>query len=125
MKLTDLYTNAEIRDESEALPHFVDMEDLDFDFFVKTMDNSLIGELLTWRGDKFLVASMNEYATPEQIDLINSMAETFDKDRCVVVDNGRVIDGYHHIMAAYKINEDVRYIDLNDVYAEPDLSPAP
>lgn len=123
MKLNELYTNAEIRDESEALSHFVPMDDLDFDFTVKTLNISQIEDLLTWRGDMFLVASMRDHATPEQIDLINSMANDFDPDRCVVIDNGRVIDGYHHIMAAYQLNETVRYIDMNDVYTEVRMSP--
>lgn len=125
MKLDEIYTNAEIRDESEALSHFVNMEDLDFDFSVKILNRSHIQELLTWRGDMYLLDAMRDHATPEQIDLIKSMADDFDHDRCVVIDNGRVIDGYHHIMAAYQIGEDVQYIDLNDVYIEARMSPEP
>jgi len=125
MKLDELYTNAQIRDESEALSHFVDMDDLDFDFSVKILNKHHIEELLTWRGDMYLLDSMRDQATPEQIDLIKSMADDFDHERCVVIDNRRVIDGYHHIMAAYQIGEDVQYIDLNDVYIEARVSPEP
>ncbi len=123
MKLGDLYNNAELTDESEALFHCLCAEVEGFDFTSKLLAWEDIVLLEPWGGGVKLIASMDALATPEQIELINEKAHSFDAGRCVVLEGVRVVDGHHHLVAAYKIQEDVSYIDLEDAYPEAEAGP--
>ena len=123
MKLGDLYSNAELTDESEALFHCLCAEVEGFDFTSKLLAWEDIALLEPWGGGVKLIASMDALATSEQIELINEKAQSFDVDRCVVLEGARVVDGHHHLMAAFKIQNDVAYIDLEEAYPETEAGP--
>jgi len=125
MKLDELYSNAELMNEREALSHSIYMEILDFDFTVQTLPWTEIESLQSWGCGSSLTASMREHGTPNQIEIINSKARAFDATRCVVLEAGRVIDGHHHLMAAVQCQRDVTYIDLDEALTEPDDTPTP
>jgi len=123
MKLGDLYTNAELTDESEALFHCLSAEVEGFDFTSKLLAWDDIAILETWGGGEKLIASMRSHATPEQIELIKEKSQSFDADRCVVLEGPRVVDGHHHLIAAFQIQKDVSYIDLEEAYPEAEAEP--
>lgn len=114
VKLTDLYDESELNDESEQLYHFTDPDNFDVYYSVKTISPSDIRKLLTPDGNSKLVDAYKRFATSEQKKLVKFKASRFDHDRIVVLYNNRVVDGNHHLMAGLLSNNDVKFIDISD-----------
>jgi hypothetical protein len=54
-------------------------------------------------------------ATKQQRQLVAAKAAKFQSDRIVVLDGNQIIDGNHHIVAAIKAGQPIKYIDLADL----------
>ncbi|EPX83936.1 hypothetical protein Salmuc_01711 [Salipiger mucosus DSM 16094] len=114
MRLTDLYDMRDLDDDEEMLFHAVSDDALEFDFEVRTMPAGQITTVKTALGDLTVVEAMEALAEDWQHELIAFKRENFDEDRVVILEDDRIIDGNHHLVAAHLEGRDLRYIQLTD-----------
>jgi hypothetical protein len=55
---------------------------------------------------------MYRHGTREQKELVLQKMKRFDPKRVVVIAGTTLLDGYHHVMAAIKMKQSVRYINI-------------
>lgn len=128
MKLVDIYSPSDLADESEALYHAVSEAALDREFTIGTLPSERLPDLMSWNGgfdDLSVLALYDEYATDEQIDMVETMVEAFDEERVIVLQGMLVVDGHHHVVAAAELGRDIRFIDLAEAEPAPDAAPSP
>lgn len=116
IKLTDLYDDDELRDETEALYNYVTEEDLIQDFTVKVMSPDEAKTYTTHRNDMTVYDAFVQFADRDQKILVRQKKQQYDTSRIIVVCNKTVVDGNHHLVAGILAKQPIRYIDL----AEPD-----
>lgn len=124
MKLTDLYTEADLNDKDELLYHRVDDEDLDIDLTVKTMDHAFVATLLASDGHSRIVDVYANHADADQRALVQDKIDNFDESRVIVVFDRELVDGFHHAIAAWTAGRDVLCIDLAEACTPDDMRPA-
>lgn len=110
--LRQLYSDAELRDEQEAIFHRVDAADLDHKFVVHEMSPDQAKTYLTLRGDMTVVEAFQQFATKDQKRLVRYKVRHFDASRVIVTEDHCVIDGSHHLMAGVVAQRPIKYIDL-------------
>jgi hypothetical protein len=123
MKLTDLYDQEMLDDESEFLCHHITEAALSHEFEVREMAHDQIANVTTPLGDMTVIEALETHADKDQRDFIEALANDFDRERIIVLDGMRAIDGNHHLAAAHLSGGQVRYIDLSEVPPEPCEAP--
>lgn len=124
VKLTDLYTGAELMEETELLGLNVCGNDLDRTFLVGRMSAEDLADLN--HGGESVFDLYDREATRKQKSLVRSKAKNFEESRIIVVSGTDLIDGFHHVIAARELGREVLFLDLaqedpeNDP-EEPDL----
>lgn len=124
MKLSEIYTAAELDDEDELLYHHASEEALTFDFTVKVLTASDIAELTAADGMSRVVDVFEDHAEDAQRNLVDEKMAQFDADRVIVISGDDLVDGYHHAIAAWMLGCEVRCIDLAEAVAPDDLQPS-
>lgn len=114
VRLIDLYTPSELRDESERLAHSVSVMEWDIWLPVRTMSAEEARGIKTRAGNSVLSAYEKE-ATKQQKKIVAEKIKDFDDSRIIVLELDEIIDGNHHLIAAIKLDKPVRYIDLADL----------
>lgn len=115
VRLLDLYDQEELENPLEALHEFVTPDLLDKDFRVLEMQPAELKRLETFK-DSTTILEMYRHATREQKELVLQKMKRFDSKRVVIIAGTTLLDGYHHVMAAIKLNRSVLYINL---YEQP------
>lgn len=110
IRLTDIYTGAELMDETEMLGLAVCGNDFERDLRVTLLSASGLATL-THR-DETVIELYEREATKSQRSLVKRKMKNFDEDRIVVVEGTDLIDGFHHVIAAHLLGRDVQVIDL-------------
>lgn len=111
MKLLDLYDQEELENPREALHDFVTPDLLDKDFQVLEMQPAELKRLESFR-DNTTIPEMYRHSSREQKELVLQKMKRFDSQRVVVIAGTTLLDGYHHVMAAIKLNRSVQYINI-------------
>ncbi len=111
--LGSLYDNSELYDDREFVSHYRELSDQSFT--VKILPYSNIKYVLTRDGKTSVVDAYKNFATPAQKKLVGEKLRFFDQTRIVIMDGNMVVDGNHHLIAAFKSKKDVKYIDLADI----------
>lgn len=112
IRLTDIYTHDALNDEGEALYHHISDDYEDAEFAVMDVPHAEISALLTPLGDMSVIDAFADLADAEAKDIVRAKMQDFDADRIIAVCQGRVIDGNHHVVAAWQAGRDLRAIDL-------------
>lgn len=116
IKLSDIYEEDELYDESEVLYQWISPEDHDHDFTIHTMQPEELLKLQTAFGEDTVYDAYNTHASREQKKIVQDKIKNFDNNRIVVIANKTLIDGNHHVIAAIKLNKPARYIDIYEEY---------
>jgi hypothetical protein len=114
VRLTDLYDDDELNDESEELYHFLSDDDLDIDFEVHTMTPEEAKTYTTARDDMTVFQSFKDHATKDQKAIVKSKISRYDTSRIIVTMNKTVLDGNHQLIAGIMANKPIKYINLAD-----------
>lgn len=122
VKLTDLYEASDLFDERELMSQFICGADLSRDFIVTPVAHGDLSELLCADGQTKVLEAFSRDATPEQRALVDQKAAAFDADRIILVCDGILLDGYHHVAAAARLGCDVLALDLDQ---DPELDQTP
>lgn len=117
-RLIDLYGEAELEDETETISHFVGPEDYEVALPIKTISAADLTKLRTAAGDMSVIEAFEEFAEPSQVKIVKEKMKAFEADRVIVLDGDRVIDGNHHVLAAYRHGRPVKAIDLEGLGAK-------
>lgn len=110
--LLDLYDIDELEDESESLYHWIDPDDYEKEFTVHILPYTQLKNLKTPIGDMTIWEAYLQFANSEQKQIVKDKVKNFDKDRIIVLANETVLDGNHHVIAAIKTKNTVKYIDI-------------
>lgn len=114
VRLSDLYSNSELRDESERIGQIgLGWDDCDTPLPVKEMSAEEAKRVLAAPGET--VFDVYRHATKDQKRLVAGKVKSFENDRIIVLEGEYLIDGFHHLIAAIKANMPIRYIDLGDL----------
>lgn len=123
VRITDIYSNAEIMDETEMLFTALDGRGWEgHDFVVRTVPPSEMRHMVGSDFETPILQLFEENASEESRSLVRENVGDFDETRILVADRQMLVDGYHHFVAALELERSVRLIDLNDLDG-PDLSP--
>lgn len=114
LRLDEIYDEEQLEDPSEALHEFISPEDLDVAFLVKTMQPAEIAKLETFRDTSTIVEMYESGAGPKQKKIVEDKMKRFDASRVIVIAGTTLLDGYHHAIAAIKLDKPVRYINVYD-----------
>jgi hypothetical protein len=114
LRLDEIYDKEQLEDPSEALHQFISPEDLDVAFPVKTMQPSEVAKLETFRDTSTIMEMYEACAGPKQKKIVRDKMKRFDASRVIVIAGTTLLDGYHHAIAAIKLNKPVRYINIYD-----------
>lgn len=112
VRLTDLYDEHELNDQSEQLYSYVDDDDLQKDFVIHEMTPAQAKTYVTARDDMTVYASFRKFATKAQKQLVRDKLKQYDANRIIVVINKTVLDGNHQLIAGIMANQPIKYIDL-------------
>ena len=112
IKLSDLYDDSELNDETEAIYNFIDKDDLNREFVVHTMTPEQAKSVKTHRGDTTVYQSYKDFASDDAKQLIRDKISMWDTDRIIVLMNDTLLDGNHQLIAGIEKKEPVKYIDL-------------
>ncbi len=113
VRLSDLYTYDEFKDESEALYDFSDDSDYEKEFTVHEMPPQSASKLQTFRNDTTVMDAYRRFARKEQKDIVKQKMRLYDKDRVVIVAGTTLLDGYHHVVASVLLGKPIKYINLH------------
>lgn len=121
MKLNEIYAPGDLDDEDEVIWHFLpDGEDLDLiDFGTRTVATAELGSLLMPDGMTPVIEAFEDFADPDQRELVEWKMANFDEDRVLVVSGLRVLDGQHHLVAAHRLGRAVTLLDLEAPLSGP------
>lgn len=122
MKLTDLYDVRDLLDPEEALGRVVEECGtglLDESFLPRALAHAAIPQLSAFTGGNLLEA-LALHGEPWQEDLVMAKMAEFDPSRLVILMGGRVIDGHHHLVAAWRLGRDVQALDLEEPAHRPE-----
>jgi hypothetical protein len=114
IKLTEIYDEHELHDNTEYMTDFIDKDDLDIDFPVKTMLPVDAKNVKMPHGDLTVFQAFNEHASQDQRNLVNEKMRPFDPNRVVLLINETLLDGHHHLVAGILSNNPIKYINLSD-----------
>lgn len=112
VRLTHLYSERDLNDEEEALYHHISKDYADAEFAVAEIPHDQLFALLTRLGDMSVIEAFEDLADPDSLDIVKDKVQDFDADRIIVLCEQRVIDGNHHVAAAFQSGRGVRSIDL-------------
>ena len=112
VKLTDLYDDHELNDESEAMYNFIDDDDLERDFEVHTMSPKRASTVTTHANDATIYQAYKDFATREAKNILDDKIKHWDANRIVVLMNNTLLDGNHHLVAGINAGKPIKYIDL-------------
>lgn len=114
VKLTDLYTSAELSDESERLAHVAPPIIWDEPLAIHEMTAEEAKSVVTAAGTTVWDAYQAE-ATKAQERIVRNKIKSYDFDRIIVLDDGEIIDGNHHLIAAIISENPVHYVDISKI----------
>ena len=112
IKLTDLYDDNELNDETEIMYNFIDVDDSNRNFKVHTMTPQQAKNIKTASKDTTVYQSYKDFATKEAKLLVNEKIKYWDRDRIILLINDVLLDGNHHFIAGIKTNKPIKYINL-------------
>jgi len=121
--LLDIYDQDELDNEEELLYHLLWEGAETCAFEVEQLDPVGFGAILAPDGSTTVMEAYRDYAEVAQRALVAHRTRNFDEERVIVMQGKRLIDGYHHFMAAANIGRPVMFIDLEKAI-EPGLDPA-
>lgn len=116
MLIPDIYRDEdELFDETEIVGNFIDDEDLERTFTVKTMSPEKAKELTPPRKDETVWNIFNDYAEEDQKELVQDKIDHWDDGRILVLMNTSVLDGNHQVIASILSGKPFKYIDLDEI----------
>ena len=114
VRLSDLYDEAELRDEMEMLTHYLDDDDLQRAFDVHVLTPEQAKTYTTPKDNTTVWQAYRQFATREQKRVVREKARHYDANRIIVTMHNTVIDGNHQLIAGILAKQPIKYINLAD-----------
>lgn len=112
VQLSDMYSDSELDDKTEAMHSYIDDSDLTKDFTVKEMSPAEAKTYVTSRDDMPVYDAFKRFASKDQKKLVKDKVLNFDKNRIILTINKTVLDGNHQLIAGIIAKMPIKFIDL-------------